>query len=211
MDALDRIQTLATLEAFDPAAYATALAAEVGPASTLAELEERDAQLSRALREIDETSNRAMRIRLDHAADAMPVPTRRVFASTIASYAGKLDLLEDRIRNTRVAEPIVQAVLAAARATLALRDELRASVLTLVRTLAAASIEPADHHARDPQLDEAQRKKWSQVRRDLEILAAEPDRISVAPMAARTGAWPEQLDEPAAKPEVSFADLLELD
>jgi hypothetical protein len=211
MDSLDHIQTLAAIEAFDPASYATELASAVGPAATLGELEQRDAQLTRALVEIDDTMARVMRIRLEHAADAMAAQTRRVFASTIASYAGKLDLLEDRVRSTRVAEPVVQAILAAARATLELRDALRGSVLTLVQTLAAAAIPDADRQARDPQLDDAQRKKWSQVRRDLEVLAVDPERIRVAPMAARIAAWPEQLDEPAAKPEVTFADMIEID
>lgn len=206
---LDRIQTLAAIEAFDPASYEPELA--FGPAATIAELEQRDAQLTHALVEIDDTMGRFMRIRLDHAADAMAAPTRRVFASTIATYAGKLDLLEDRVRSTRVAEPIVQAVLGAARATLELREALRHSVLAQIQQLAAQSIPDADRHARDPHLDDAQRKKWSQVRRDLEVLAVEPDRIAVAPMAKRIAAWPEQLDEPAAQPEVSFADLIELD
>lgn len=205
---LDRIQTLAAIEAFDPASYEVAA---FGPAATIAELEQRDAQLTQALVEIDDTMGRFMRIRLEHVADAMPAPTRRVFASTIANYAGKLAMLEDRVRSTRVAESIVQAVLGAARSTLDVREALRGTVLAQIQQLAARAIPDADRNARDPQLDDAQRKKWSQVRRDLEVLAAQPDRIAVAPMAKRIAAWPEQLDEPAAQPEVSFADMIELD
>ncbi len=152
-----------------------------------------------------------MRIRLEHEADAMPAPARRVFASTIATYAGKLDLLEDRVRQMRASDAVVDAVVTAARETLAVRTELRASALALIQELAAAGIPIADQHARDRELEDAPRKKWSRVRRDLEVLAAHPDRIQVAPMAVRIGAWPEQLDEPAAPPELSFAELIELD
>lgn len=209
MELLDRIQSLAAIDAFDPAAYASALAAELAPASTIAELEQRDAQLARALAEIDDTAARIMRIRLEHDANEVPVQTRRMFAQTIVTYAGKLDLLEDRVRGARIAEP--RRFVEAARATLAVRDQLRDAALARIRELAAAAIPDADRHARDVQLDDAARKQWSRVRRDLEVLAQDPDRILVAPMAKRAAAWPEQLDEPPAQPEVSFADLIELD
>lgn len=94
---------------------------------------------------------------------------------------------------------------------LALRDALRAGVLALIRDLATAALPEADRRARDRQLDEVQRRRWSAARRDLEATAAEPAQITSAPMAARLAALPEQLDEPAAEPEVSFADMIELD
>ncbi|MFT3694072.1 MAG: hypothetical protein QM831_13090 [Kofleriaceae bacterium] len=211
MELLDRIQTLAAIEAFDRDAYAQQLAAEFGPASTIQALEQRDAELVRTLGEIEDVTARVMRIRLEHVANEMPVQTRRVFASTIASYADKLETLEDRVRSTRVSEAVIAAVMTAAAASLELRDALRTSALTLIQNLAQAAIPDADRNARDVQLDEAQRKKWSQVRRDLEVLAVDPDRIRVATMAKRIAAWPEQLDEPPEKPDVTFADMIELD
>lgn len=209
MELLDRIQSLAAIDAFDPAAYASALVAELSPASTIAELEQRDAQLARALAEIDDTAARIMRIRLEHAANEVAVQTRRVFAQTIVTYAGKLDLLLDRVRGARIAEP--DRFVDAARATLAIRDQLRGAALALIGELATAAIPDADRQARDVQLDDAARKQWSRVRRDLEVIARDPARILVAPMAKRVAAWPEQLDDPPAQPEVSFADLIELD
>jgi hypothetical protein len=102
-------------------------------------------------------------------------------------------------------------VVDAARATLALREALRGEVLALIRERATAAIPDADRCARDRHLGEAQRKRWSAARRDLEVIAGDPTRILAAPMAARLAAWPEQLDEPAPEPEVSFADMIELD
>lgn len=211
MALLDHLHTLAAVDAYDPSSYAAELESTLGAASTIAALEERDARLSGALVEIDDASGRIMRLRLERVADDMPPTTRRLFATTIASYAGKLDLLGDRVRATRVAEAVVEAVVAAASTTLALRESLRATVLAFVKDLAVKTIPDADRHARDPQLPDQERMTWSQVRRDLEVLAAEPDRISVAPMATRIAAWEKQLDEPAATPELSIAELIELD
>ena len=49
------------------------------------------------------------------------------------------------------------------------------------------------------------------MRRDLEQLAGDPATIVAASFTARIAAWPEQLDEPDPGPEVTFADMIELD
>ncbi|MBV8761433.1 MAG: hypothetical protein JO257_29320 [Deltaproteobacteria bacterium] len=161
-----------------------------------------------------------MRIRLERAlaADAsIAAPTRRVFVQTVLNYAGNLELLADRARDVAARggsrDPTGTAALVTdcAAAALALRDATRTPVLALVRDLATTAIADADARARDPQLPEAERKRWSAARRDLEVLAAEPARITAAPFAQRLAAWPEQLDEPPAKPEPTLAELIELD
>jgi hypothetical protein len=220
---LDQAHSLPRLDALaaDPDAYAKALALEISAtAATLQELAQRDAALAAALTHIDATIGRAMRMRLDHALatdTSIGTPTRKVFASTIVGYANDLALLEQRARDIagrgRATDPdaVAAVVVDAARAVLALRDALRAGVLALIRDLATAALPHADRRARDRQLDEVQRRRWSAARRDLEASAADPAQITSAPMAARLAALPEQLDESAAEPEVSFADMIELD
>jgi hypothetical protein len=217
---LDQAQSLAAIDALDPAAHASELAAELAPAGTLADLEARDARLAAAVASIEAAITRVMRIRLDHALAAdtsIAAPTRRVFAQTISSYAGRLELLEQRARdvaaNGGARDPDAIAVLVtdAAAASLALREALHAGVLGLIRGLATASIPDADRCARDRTRSDAERKRWSAARRELEALVADPTRIASAAWAARVQAFPEQLDEPAPEPEPSLADLIELD
>jgi len=144
---LDRVQSLAAVDAFDAAEHATLLEAELSAAT-----DGRDAQLAVAWALIEAMIQRAMRIRLEHTADALPAPTRRVFATTIASYADQLPLLGDRVRDvaarSRLADPsgLADAVVEAARATLALRDSLLGTVRTLAARLAPppATEEPED-------------------------------------------------------------------
>jgi len=219
---LDQIHSLARLEALEaePGAYAERLAAEIPAAATLGELEVCDAILARALGRIDAMIARAMKIRLDHAlaADAsIGTPTRSVFSSTIIGYADKLPLIEQRARDVAArggaADPdrIAEAVLEAARAVLGFREAVRAGVLILIHMHAQAAAPDADRRARDRNLDDFTRRRWSAARRDLEAVAADPERVLIAPMPARLGALPDQLDEPLPERELSFADLLELD
>ncbi len=219
---LDRAQSLAALDALAADADATVelLAAELSGAGTLAELEARDAALAGALAEIDAVAVRAMRVRLDHALfddTSLAAPTRKVFASTIVAYASALELLATRARELaargRAADPdhVARRVVEAGRASLALRDGLRVRVLELSRERAAAAIAGADGHARDRRVPDPERKRWSAARRELEALVEDPGRVADAPFAARLAALPEQLDEPAAQPEPSFAELIELD
>ena len=219
LDQACSLARIAALEA-DPAVYVEQLAVELPGAATLAELGARDAALVAALGQIDAMIARAMRIRLDHALasdSSIGAPTRSVFASTITGYAGRLSLLEQRARDVavrgRAADPdrVAEAVVEAASAALALRAALRAGVLGLVRDGARAAIADADHRARDRRLDEPERRRWSAARRDLEAIAAEPERVLTAPMAARLAALPDQLDEPEPDREPTFAELLELD
>lgn len=219
LDQAFSLARIAALEA-DPAAYVEQLAAELPGAATLVDLAARDAALIAALGQIDAMIARAMRIRLDHALatdTSIGAPTRSVFASTITGYAGRLSLLEQRARDVaargRAADPdlVAASVVDAARAALALRDALRAGVLALIGDGARAAIAEADRRARDRNLDEPERRRWSAIRRDLEAVAADPERVLAAPMAARLAALPDQLDEPEPGPEPTFADLLELD
>jgi hypothetical protein len=219
---LDRVHSLAAIEtlAEQPQTYAELLAAEVPGGSTLAELEARDAALATALDQLDLMIARAMRIRLDHvlAADtSIGPPTRRVFASTIVRYANDLGQLAVRVHDVavrgRAGDPgrLTEAVVDAARATLALRAALREPVLVRGGALAAAAIADADRHARDRDADEPLRRRWSAARRELEAIAQDPARITAGAFATRLAAWPEQLDEPTPAPEVTFADMIELD
>jgi len=127
---LDRVHTLATLEAFDADQYLALVASELPT-----EAEACQAALATACEQIETLIARVMRIRLDLVADALPAPTRRVFASTIATYANDLPLLAERVRDVAhragvtAPERIAEGVGAAAREVLALRDRLRAGVL----------------------------------------------------------------------------------
>jgi hypothetical protein len=219
---LDQIQSIARIEGLeaDPAGYAELVASELGDAATLGALEARDARLRHALAQLDAMIERTARIRLDHAlADdaSIGVPTRKVFATTIVGYAGRIELLEARAHDVAArggaADPagVAARVGGAARAALALREAVRAGVLAVIRDLAAAAAPIADRHARDREVDEPTRRRWSAARRDLEVIARQPDSVVSAPMSARLAAWPDQLDEPEPGREVTFADMIELD
>ncbi len=219
---LDQVHSLAKIEGLeaDPGAYAAAVADEIAAASSLAELEARDHELAVALAHIDTTMIRVMRVHLEHAlADDTSIggPTRSVFASTIGKYANDLPLLAERAREQAVRggakhpDDTATLVILAAQATLALREALRTPVLELVRALATATQPDAERNAIDRDRSDAERKKWSALRRDLETVVASPAHISSAPLATRLAALPEQIDEPPAGPEVSFADMIELD
>lgn len=221
-DVLDQVHSLSTLAALEaaPRSYAERLAEELAPANTREEIAARDERLRDALARIDPMSERVMRLRLEHAlADepAIAVPTRKMFASTVVSYDGKLDLLETRARDvaTRGDSPdaahAAASVVDAASTTLALRSGIRQGVLVLIADLAAASIELADGHARDRRLDETVRRAWSAVRRELEVIAAQPARVAGADLATRLASWPEQLDDPDPADDPTVADLIELD
>ncbi|MEP6864514.1 MAG: hypothetical protein ABJE66_28085 [Deltaproteobacteria bacterium] len=202
---LDQVYSLAQLERFDPAEYLAQLA--FGSATTLEELASRDTAFVAELAAIDAMIARAMKLRLE-LVDALAPPTRNVFATTIIQYARQLDVLQQRVYS--VAPAAVPAVMAAAQELLDLRAALRAGVLELVRTHAAADVALADSHARDRKLEDGPRKQWSRARRDLEALALDPTGITT-PTTQRHAAYPEQIDDAAAGPEPTFADMIELD
>lgn len=217
---LDRVHSLAAVAELDADVYAAQLATELAEPATLADFEARDAVLVGALRHVDDTIARVMKLRLDHALvsdSSIGPPTRKVFAATVADYATDLSRLFERAREVaergRAADPggVAALVVEAARSTLALREALQAGVLALVRDLSTAAVAIADRQAKDKKLPDAQRTQWSAARRDLEVLAADPTRILVAPFAARLAAWPEQLDDPPPEAEPSFADMIEMD
>lgn len=219
---LDHVQSLPHIGALeaDPHAYADQLATELGPVTSRDEITTRDDRLRTALARIDELSTRVMRIRLDHVLaneQALAPPTRKVFAATVVSYEDKLELLASRAADvasrggSRDPAAIADAVVDAARATLALRAALRHGILALIAQLSAASVPLADQTARDRRLEEAQRRAWSAVRRELEATAAQPARVVAADFTARLAAWPAQLDEPDPSSEPTVADLIELD
>ena len=51
------------------------------------------------------------------------------------------------------------------------------------------------------------RRTWSALRRELEAVAAQPERVAAAALPARLASWPEQLDEPepASEPTPGLA------
>ncbi len=219
---LDRVQSLARIDelAADPAQFTAALAAELPAATSIAELEARDAALARGLAQVDVMVARATRVALEHAlADDPSIgpPTRNVFATTIVSYADELPLLAQRARDVaergRSPDPDAPTarVVDTARAMLALRDALHAAVLALARDLATAALPDARARALDRRLEEATRRRWSAGRRDLEALIAEPRRLLAGPMAARLAALPDELDEPDRTNEPTFAEMIELE
>lgn len=219
---LDRVHSLAQLEKVEaePGSYAELLASDLGAAATLGDLEARDAALAVALGSLDAMHVRAMRLRLDHALandSSIGTPTRNVFAATIVGYEHDLPLLGQRAHDIalrgRAPEPdrIADAVVAQARAVLALRSAMRARVLDLIRDLATAAAPDADRNARDRKRGDPERKRWSAARRELEAIAADPERVLAAPLAMRLTAFPDLLDEPEPEPEPTFKDLLELD
>jgi hypothetical protein len=161
-----------------------------------------------------------MRLSLDHALAAdtsIGAPTRKVFATTVARYAGDLGLLAQRASDVaarggaRDPDAVAATVAEAARAVLDLRAQTLAPVLALIRDLAISFVPEADRRARERSLDEPTRRRWSATRRELEALAADPARAGASPMAARLAAFPDQLDEPPPEREVTFADMIELD
>lgn len=217
---LDQVQSLAHVTAFLPETYAEQLAAELAPVETREDIAARDEQLRAAIARIEETSTRIMRIRLEHALSgdtAIAVPTRKVFSQTVADYAGRFDVLATRVRDiaarngSRDPEAVARTVVDAAEATLAQRAELYRSVLELGARLALEAAPMADAKARDRREAEPPRRLWSAVRRELEALAARPERILQATFAVRLAGWDSLLDDPDPENAPTLADLLELD
>lgn len=206
---LDAAFSRATLDALDPEVHALALADELPN-----DIEARDAALGRSLHAIDALTQRAMRLLLDGV--GWETPTRNVFAQTILQYANNLDLLSQRAQDAaaraRLADPATMAAdtVAAATRALAIRDAVRAPVLTLIAVRSLNSVVDADKRARDQALPEPMRKKWSAIRRELEMVARDPGRVAGS-LAQRLLSHPDQLDEPEPSREPSLAELIELD
>jgi len=208
---LDQLLTIAKLDAFDPDAYGEALAAELP-----ADHETRDAALRQALLAIDALTSRAMKVRIE-LEDALEPATRNVFAGTVLSYAAELGLLAQRARDAavrgRAGDPgtVARHVVDAAESALALRHALYERVLAIARARAAADIAATDVLARDRRIDDTTRLHHAKLRRDLAAIAAAPETMIAAPIAARLAALPNVLDEPDPSDEPRFEDLIELD
>jgi hypothetical protein len=219
---LEDVYSHARLEAFSAVTYGERLRDELAALGngSLAELEAADAALRDALSALHAFAGRVMRLHLERAlADdrALPVATRKVFATTVLAYAGDLRLLRERAADAArradpgAAERVGEAVAACARATLELHQQLGQHVFALAAARAAAAVAPAERAARDRTLDDNTRMRWSAVRRDQHALAAQPQRLAEAALSDRVAALAPQLDEPEPEPELSRAQLLELD
>lgn len=237
---LDQAQSLARIDALcaDPAQYAETLVHELETSATLeamagtgdlgsvaaapavADLEARDHAIATALAHIDGTISRVMRVRLDHALasdTSIAPPTRNVFASTVGKYANDLPLLAERVRDiaarggSRDPDATASLVVEAARSSLALREALREPVLALVRRLAEALEPGVKKCAVDRRRDDKERATWSALRRELELVIANPAQIATAPLSKRLAAHESMLDELPPEAEVTFADMIELD
>jgi hypothetical protein len=218
---LDAVRGLSQLEAFDVDGYAQQLAAELAAdAVTLDGVAACDDRARAALAAIDGFAARAMRIRIDHAlaADTSVPPTFRTHLATmVTAYERDLDTLRQRV--TEVAARVdpggaaraATVVVDAACAVLAARAQLRELVLGAVRDLAAARVAAVRLAARDPGLDDAARARWTAVRRELELVATQPERVAAGRFADRIAALP-AIDEPADADEPpSREQLIELD
>lgn len=218
---LDEVNRLVQLEEFPIEGYVQRLASELGgeAVDSLPALEARDAGLRRALAAIDAFAPRAMRVRLDHALAAdtsIQRPFRLYLTSAIGSYAGDLELLRRRVAEAagrvdpRGAAATADLVVDCADRTLALHAALRAEVLGLARALAEVTIPVAFAAARDRRREDAERTRWSAVRRDLELVVANPARLLEGDLAARCKALPQELEPADEPPEPTRGELIEL-
>jgi hypothetical protein len=218
---LDAVQSLGQLDAFDGDGYVGRLTDELGDGTlSLAGLEARDEALRAALAAIDAFAGKDMRIRLDHllAGDtSVAPPLRKVLASTITSYVGRLELMGERVEGAAArvdpgrAADTAAAVVDVAERVLSTRAELRAGVLGLARQLASAALPAARAASRDRSSEDAMRQRWVAIRRDLELVVEEPQRVGAARLTERVKTLTEP-DEPLEElPEPTRGELIELD
>jgi len=220
-DVLDRVHSLATLEALEaePGGVAARLAADLPVIASLSELEARDAMLVDLLGQIDAMIARAMRFKLDHALAADSSIARRPAACS-----------RRRSSATRTGCRCSRNARATSRRGAARRIRTRSPTSSSrgARGPRAPRGDPSRRARGDPpardrggsrgrpprarsQALRARAPALECARRDLEAVAADPERVLAAPTAARLAALPDELDEPAAEPEPTFKDLLELD
>src|SRR5215470_15216760 len=222
---LDEIQSLAQLDAFDPASFLAALSDAARPAA--AKLADVGGELDGArglLAEIDRFIQKAMRIRLNHLSDPLPQQLRTLLYTTIAGYERDPALLRDRVAaalgrtNPSTAAALTREVCDAAERVLALRAALRRGVLELAQRSAAAWLPAARRAARDRTQADDQRESWSRARVDLEQIAARGETIEAGSFADRLkqivpppAEEPASPDEPEVDPTSKRFSLLELD
>ncbi len=220
---LDEIQSLAQLDAFDPASFFAAANDAAPPAG--ARIADVGGELDGArglLAEVDRFTQKAMRIRLNHLSDPLPPQLRTLLYSTIISYENDAALLRDRVAamlgriDPRVAAALTREVCDAAARVLELRAALRRGVLERARRHAAAWLPAARKAARDRTQADEERENWGRARVDLEQIAARAETIEAGSFAERlkkieppvqTNDEPPEEDDPTSK---RFS-LLELD
>lgn len=143
---LDEIQSLAQLEALDPARFALALEGEL-------EL----AEVPRVLEEIDRFAQKSMRIRLSHSADGLPQKLRTLLQTTIVSYDGQPALLRERVTAilARLDPSLIEPILDAAARVLAGRATLRQALLAWAERKAAPALPAKPDDAEAAETDPA--------------------------------------------------------
>jgi len=221
---LDEIQSLAQLDAFDPASFLAAVNEAARPGG--ARLADVGGELDGArglLGEIDRFTQKAMRIRLHHLSDPLPLQLRTLLYSTIVSYERDPSLLRDRVAamlgriDPSTAAALTRQVCDAAARVLATRAALRRGVVEMAQRSAAAWLPAARRAARDRTHADDERESWSRARVDLEQIAARGETIEegsfadrlkkITPPAATSEEPPEEEMDPTSK---RFS-LLELD
>ena len=208
---LDEVQNLTQLDRFDPAAFIAAARGELGaPGSTLEQLGAQLDGVRGLLAEVDRFAQKEMRIRvipLD-----LPPQLRTLVHTTIVGYERDLALLRGRIAPAlaRLGSDAVDAVMQAAEQTLATREPLRAGLLVLAQTSAAAWMPVADRAARDRSQPDEQRERWKRARVDLENLAARGETLDAGSFAERLQRIATPEDPPDEERPHRF-ELLELD
>ena len=149
---LDRVHGVAQVDALTVDGFMEAVRADVPATTTPEGYAAADETLRAVLAAVDLFAARAMSARLAEALAAdtsLGAPFAKVIATTIVGYAGKLDVLRERVLSTatrvdpRGAAAIAERVIEQARLVLDQRDRLRAPVIALAQELAAAAQAPA--------------------------------------------------------------------
>jgi hypothetical protein len=206
---LDEVQHLPQLERFEPARFVAAVEAELAaPGGGIEALAGQLEALRGVLGAIDRFAQKAMRIRLLHAGDALPPQLRTLVQTTIVAYQSDLPLLRARI--ARAAGDATDAVLAAAREVLATRAALRAGVLEIARRVAAGWIPIGERAARDRSQPDEQRDRWNRARADLAAIAARGDALDAGSFEERLARATPAEDPPEEERPHRF-ELLEID
>lgn len=219
---LESIYSLSQLEVFDAdeivALWREELGAPEGGPVRFEQLAEHDAAVRAALAAADAFAVKAMRIRLDHALahdNSIGKPFRTTLAHTVASYAGDLGLLHDRVAATAVrvdphgAAGTAERIVDEARAALGARAALHDGLFALAREHAAAMIPLVTTAARDRYQADDVRLRWLVVRRDLELTVEDPTRIARAAFADRLKSIPPVDEVPEEAPEPTLGELIE--